>query len=110
MGHLIKVNFPLNEENYRTGNGEGMWVEVDDKAKHAYDTDAVGGLYTGTLANDSCYYPGLGCGDTVVFEMRGIKRPCADFPNFLSKLNRLTEAGKIALIQKIAENGGAENG
>lgn len=98
----IKVNIPLTEENYLSGNGEGVWVEVDEVTRAAYDNDATGGRYHGILANDSLYYPGLGCGDEIEFEMRGDRRPVVSL-DFLEGRPRLTEAGKDAVIRKIAE-------
>lgn len=99
----IKVNIPLTEEDYQTGNGEGVWVEVDEATREAYDKDITGSRYKGVLANDSLYYPGIGCGDVIEFEMRGDCRPVADFHGFLSGRDRLTEAGKALVIRKIAE-------
>lgn len=96
----IKVNIPLTEENYLSGNGEGVWVEVDESTRAAYDSDARGGIYHGILANDSLYYPGLGCGDVVEFEMRGEHRPVVRF-DFLEGRPRLTEADKDAIIRKM---------
>lgn len=99
----IKVNIPLNEEDYITGNGEGVWVEIDWKTEELYDQDAVGTGYYGVLANDSLYYPELGCGDIIAFEMRGEHRPVADFHGFLKGSNRLSEHDKMLVIKRIAE-------
>ena len=38
----IKVNIPLTERDYLSGNGEGVWVEVDEATRLAYDRDATG--------------------------------------------------------------------
>lgn len=103
----IKVNIPLTEEDYRSGNGEGVWVEVDAETRAAYDRDAIGLGYHGILANDSLYYPGLKCGDVIPFEMRGENRPVVDFPRFLSALNRISKEEKADLIQEIAAAKGA---
>lgn len=100
----IKVNIPLTEQDYRSGNGEGVWVEVDRKTKGAHDQDAIGSGYQGILANDSLYYPGLSCGDMIEFEMRGANRPVVAW-SFLQNRLHLTEAGKAMLVQKIAERG-----
>lgn len=98
----IKVNIPLTEQEYRSGNGEGVWVEVDPDTRKAYDRDAIGSGYHGILSNDSLYYPGLSCGDMIEFEMRGANRPVVAW-SFLQNRTHLTEAGKAMLIQKIAE-------
>lgn len=98
----IKVNIPLNEKEYRNGNGEGVWVEVDSKTKAAYDKDVIGPGYHGILANDSVYYPGLKCGDMIEFEMRGEKRPVVDYHNFLSYRSRISDEDRELLINMIA--------
>ena len=33
----IKVNIPLTVRDYLSGNGEGVWVEVDEATRLAYD-------------------------------------------------------------------------
>ena len=99
----IQVNIPLTEEDYRFGNGEGVWVEVDEETRLAYDRDAIGAGYNGILANDSIYYPGLMCGEVIPFEMRGTNRPVVDYFGFLVGRPRLTPEGKEAVIRKIAE-------
>ncbi len=102
MAAYIKVNIPLTEKEYISGNGEGVWVLVDDKTKYAHDSDAVGPGYHGILANDSLYYPGLCVGDMIEFEMRGYNRPVADYYRFLKDRTHLTEAGKEMLIATIS--------
>lgn len=103
---LIKINLPLTEADFTSGNGEGVWVEVGQKAKAAYDQDAIGAGYCGILANDSLYYPGLRCGEIIHFEMRGPFRPVADIQDLHTRFPYLTSEAKTALIKKIAE---AEN-
>lgn len=78
MNH-IKVNFPDSPDLYRCGNGEGMFVLVDDETKAAHDSNATGGEYWGTLDNDSWYWKGLVHGDKVPFTMRGEFRPVCPF-------------------------------
>jgi len=75
----IKINIPENEESYNSGNGEGVWVLVDAKAKKAYHTDEEGTSYSGILDNDSIFYSGLVAGVIIPFEMRGDKRPVVPF-------------------------------
>lgn len=104
MTEHIMVNFPLTEEDFAAGNGEGMWVLVDPDTKAAYDADAVGGGYIGLLDNDSFYYPGLNHGTLFPFEMRGERRPVADFHSFLSELTKLTPEGKELLLRQIAQH------
>ena len=71
---FIKVNLPSSEEPYAMGVGEGVWVEVDKGVYDDYIEGSVGRFYVGELANDSIYYPGLLCGMSVPFEMRGESR------------------------------------
>ena len=101
--NYIKVNLPLTQQEYCSGNGEGVWVEVDGDTRQAYDTDAIGTGYSGILANDSVYYPGLMCGAVIPFELRGECRPVADFYGFLAERPHLTPEGKAAVIRKIAQ-------
>ena len=103
----IKVNLPLTEQEYCSGNGEGVWVRVSDETRQAYDANVSGGGYTGVLSNDSVYYPGLMCGTVISFELRGEYRPVADFYGFLAGRPHLTPEGKAAFIRKIAQ---AQNG
>lgn len=108
MTVYIKVNLPPTEENYRAGNGEGVWVLVDPDTKRDYDLDVAGGKYIGKLDNDSIYYPGLNAGELVPFEMRGPSRPVADFHSFLSKRTRLTPEGKKLLLAQIASGSASQ--
>lgn len=75
----IKVNLPASQEAYRNGNGEGVWVLVEENVKKAYDTDEGGTCYKGILDNDSVYYPALKHGVTIPFEMRGENRPVVPY-------------------------------
>lgn len=75
----IKVNLPASSEAYESGNGEGVWVLVNEHVKAAYDRDATGGYYFGILDNDSCYWPGLDHGAAIPFEMRGKNRPVVPY-------------------------------
>ena len=73
----IKVNIPENIGDYKSGNGEGCWVIVDDDVKRAYDNDENGTVYEGILDNDCWCYPELLHGIRIQFEMRGKFRPVA---------------------------------
>ena len=99
----IKVNLPLTEQEYCSGNGEGVWVRVSDGTRRAYDANASGGGYSGILSNDSVYYPGLLCGTVIPFKLRGECRPVADFHGFLAGRPHLTPEGKAAVTRKIAQ-------
>ena len=87
----IKVNFPICEKDFYSGNGEGMWVIVDDNVKKKYDNDDKGGSYTGILDNDSMYYPKLKVGAKVTFELRGKNRPVALIKDFLENYEAISE-------------------
>lgn len=110
MTEYIKVNLPLTEQDFLSGNGEGVWMRVGRRTKQAYDADAVGGRYVGLLDNDSVYYPGLNAGAEIIFEMRGEFRPVAILEGALAEHPRLTPAAKAAVLQKIAERQGAVGG
>lgn len=99
----IKVNLPLTEEAYISGNGEGVWVEVDDVTKYDYTLNKVGKGYSGILRNDSIYYPTLKNGFRINFELRGENRPVADY-EFLKDKIHLSEMGKAMIVRKIMES------
>lgn len=85
--HLIKVNIPQNETCYEHGVGEGVFVLVDAETYAAWDKDETGGVWYGTLKNDSISYgEPLLYGAEMVFEMRGGKRPVAVWHGFLDEL------------------------
>jgi hypothetical protein len=75
----IKVNLPDSPEAYKNGNGEGVWVLVNEDVKRAYDTDEAGTTYEGILDNDSIYYPELMHGVVIPIEMRGNNRPVTPY-------------------------------
>ncbi|MGC6767762.1 hypothetical protein [Enterococcus sp. LJL51] len=93
----IKVNFPFSKEDYFNGNGEGCWVLVTKDTKEKHDSDVLEGMYRGVLSNDSYYYPELKVGSRVLFNMRGSKRPVADW-GFLAGLEKISEQNKMELI------------
>lgn len=99
----IKINLPLTEEAYISGNGEGVWVEVDQNTKNDYNNNVIGKGYTGILRNDSIYYPTLKNGFKINFELRGNERPVADY-EFLKDKIHLTEVGKAAIVRKLMES------
>lgn len=80
--HLIRMNLPNTLEEFQSGNGEGVFVWVDEETKADYDRDATGGSYIGVLDNYSYVYSGLMPGMLIRFEMRGENRPVADW-NFI---------------------------
>lgn len=75
----IKVNLPDSPEAESAGNGEGVFVLVNEEVKRAYDADEAGTTYSGILDNDSIYYPELLHGTPIKFEMRGEYRPVVSF-------------------------------
>lgn len=97
MLNYIKVNLPETENDYAYGNGEGVWVLVDDTCKKAYDNDDSDGTYIGILDNDSIYYPHMVHGMAVVVEMRGANRPVVpytflnDYPEYLRSETRTSD-------------------
>ena len=75
----IKANLPTSEDDYKNGNGEGVFVLVAPEVKEAYDTDEEGGTYEGILDNDSIEYMDLNHGERVPLEMRGVNRPVVPY-------------------------------
>lgn len=89
----IKANLTYSEESYQSGNGEGVWVIVDEETKEACDNDVTGAgrdcnlnddgtifiPYECILDNDSVYYDGLEHGERLPLEMRGDVRPVVPY-------------------------------
>lgn len=75
--NCVKINLPQSQDKFAKGLGEGIWVSVDDITMAAYNSNTQGGVYTGSLRNDSYYYPHLKWGHTISFEMRGMNRAVA---------------------------------
>ena len=75
--NCIKINLPQSQDKFAKGLGEGIWVSVDDITMAAYNSNTQGGVYTGSLRNDSYYFPHLKWGCTISFEMRGMNRAVA---------------------------------
>ncbi|BAL01918.1 hypothetical protein OBV_p-00630 (plasmid) [Oscillibacter valericigenes Sjm18-20] len=98
----IKVNLPYDEEAYKSGNGEGVWVEVESDIKRLSDQNATTeqAVGHGTLANDSVYYKRLKCGDVLRFEMRGLNRAVVPL-GFLNDKGRITEQELDGLKQQV---------
>lgn len=76
------VNLPPNKKCYSSGNGEGCLVAVNSGTYKLWYFDYKGGCFKGKILHDSLYYPSIRKGQTILFEMRGNKRPVA----FLDKL------------------------
>ena len=87
----IKINLPTTEDESRTGNGEGVFVLVDDDVKRAYDNDEEGTEYRGILDNDSWSYPGLIHGEEIPIEMRGSSRPVVPYKWLLDRYGEAVE-------------------
>jgi hypothetical protein len=96
----IKVNFPFSENDYLSGNGEGCWVLVTKDTKEKHDKDVLDGRYRGVLSNNSYYYPELKVGSRVLFNMRGNKRPVADW-DFLAGLEKVSVQTKTDIINAV---------
>lgn len=91
MTNHIMVNLPPEERDYLSGNGEGVWVLVDEETLEAYNRNSDDKNFVGILDNDSIYYPGLRAGMLIPFEMRGEYRPVVDFYTFLSTFENFTQ-------------------
>ena len=97
----IKGNLPANAADYKTGNGEGVFILVDAATKEAHDADTTGGGYFGILDNDSIYYKDLDHGARVPLEMRGVNRPVVPFEWLINhyEINALEVDGEPAEIR-----------
>lgn len=70
----MKVCLPSTEEDFEAGVGESLWVLVGPGAKEEWAAGTRGVGFIGVLDGRSIYYPSLGRGDLVVFEMKGVER------------------------------------
>ena len=86
--NYIKVNLPDTSEKETSGNGEGVFILVNDETKKDHDNDKEGGLYFGILDNDSIYFSNILHGAIIPFTMKGNKRPVASYM-YLTALNYL---------------------
>ena len=75
----IKANLPTSQEGDKQGNGEGVFVLIDEETKKAYNNDQAGGLYTAILDNDSIEWPELKPGTRIPLTLRGTFRPVVPF-------------------------------
>jgi hypothetical protein len=82
--HMIKANIPRDWASYRSNNGEGIWLIIDDEDKRKYDADASEGTFYGILCVPCTYHPQLITRivdqqkreiTPLEFEWRGAKRP-----------------------------------
>lgn len=71
----IKVNIPQDEDSFREGYGEGVFVIVTEDVYKLYKDDNEGTICEGILDNDSFYFSNMKHGVNFPFEMRGEKRP-----------------------------------
>jgi hypothetical protein len=99
----IRVNLPSDKEHFISGNGEGVFVRVEEDVERLYNEDYDGGFFKGTLGNDSCYYPALKNGDTIIFTMRGDKRSVCLYDGFLEHFDFIGEEAKNELIEKLCK-------
>lgn len=81
---MFKVNLPETQENYISGNGEGVWACGNSKTLNAWRKNKNKGIYFAMVLNDSVYYPKLKCGMIIPIEMRGDKRPVALYEELLN--------------------------
>jgi len=74
----FKVNLPSTISEYRTGNGEGIWVVAASASDNKLIRgDSINKQFFAYLCNDSVYYPNLPYGSRVLFETRGGSRSVA---------------------------------
>lgn len=100
----IKLNLPLTADEYLSGNGEGVWCEIDsDLLERALKNPPA--LIPVKILNDSCYYPNLTWGNLVLAEFRNSNfRPVADRKELLFKYGpSITLEEKEELIKKIVQ-------
>lgn len=113
----IKVNLPSSIEDYKTGNGEGMWAVVASQEDFDIEQAEVEGTkFKVYLCNDSFYYPDdYPWGSEVIAESRGSEYRAVAVWEELSKIGRdLAEKNREDTIRLVAmhqmlNNSEAEN-
>jgi len=79
-----KANLPESIGQYESGNGEGVFISIDEETKAALDADQTEGTFFAYLHNDSVYHPELNgqafdyerkTAKPIELEYRGKKRP-----------------------------------
>jgi hypothetical protein len=106
MGRLIKnykyfkLNLPSTIDEYRFGNGEGVWAVAASASdnKLARD-DSVNKQFEAYLCNDSVYYPHMPFGSRVLGETRGGCRPVAVWDDLQDTKN--APACRMSILNKI---------
>lgn len=93
----IKVNIPRTVEEYKHGDGEGVWVIVDTETKRDHDEDIAGGVYYGILDDRCGNYPALSPCDVIFFTMRGPERPVAIFDTLPGHMFTATRKKELLL-------------
>jgi len=82
--YMIQANLPRDWASYHSGNGEGIWVVIDDETRKTWNSDKADGTFYAIPCVMSVYYPQLSrkLVDTkkelltpLEFEYRGAKRP-----------------------------------
>lgn len=99
----IKINIPRTEEDFISGNGEGVWVLVEDDVHEKYHNDYVGGIFYGILHNDSVYFKELKFETKVPFTMRGKNRGVVLWDGFLENYEAISEDKLLNIMQEIRE-------
>ena len=83
--YYFKVNLPANQDNYESGNGEGVWAYTDAESYEKWKNDEQDAIIYVKILNDSIYYNGLRYGDLVPVELRGEYRPVAIYEELVNK-------------------------
>lgn len=104
---LVRLNLPDTIENYKSGNGEGIFAVIPEKEdQEKYDADHSDGQFFAYSCSDSFYYPNIHCGDLILAEFRGSKRPIAVWDNLTG--TKEATANKEKIMRRMQE--GFEDG
>lgn len=98
--NYFKLNLPPSFDEYRSGNGEGIWAvaasAADNKLARGNSEDKQFEAY---LCNYSTYYPHMSFGTRVLCETRGEYRPVAVWDDLQNTKNAPTN--KLAILNKL---------
>lgn len=87
---IFKVNLPSSDENFITGNGEGIWACATNESDYekATSDNSKGELIIVKILNEPIYYDKLHIFDYVVAETRGENRAVAIYSELTSKYGK----------------------
>lgn len=94
----FKINLPLTEDDYKSGNGEGIWCCCSKEDLEKINNN-IKGVYLVKILNDSVYYPSLKYGTVVICGYNGDNRPVAIKDELDSKYESISIEEKLRITK-----------